>query len=227
MRVLVSLVRPIALSVGVIAFMTLSHGSARADEVTLAGYTNGCFNCAPAAVPNIIGTQTAPLLGLSYTNSQFNDTTFFGNLGFGGNPTPTGIQNVNNFGSFTLANSTGVYAGNAFTLRVTFNLPTGISGGSSQLYTATLLGAVSSTGTGGVNIDFNNTPQVFTFSNANGSGSFTLTIHDVAINPGQTASLDAFITSAQQTTLPEPTGMILLGTGLIGVVALVRRIKRN
>ena len=128
-------------------------------------------------------------------------------------------RGTNNFGQFFLASSLANYSGNNFTLRLTFTAPTGIVGGNSQLFTATVTGAVSGSGTGRVTINFDNTPMIFTFSNTAGSdGSFTPTLNDLSIDPGQDASITGQITSASQTTIPEPTRLFLLGSGLTAVM---------
>jgi hypothetical protein len=235
MRIPISVVKPVLLSLAAIAVIGLGRTVANADEVFLSGYTNGCFNC--VSPPNTSATQTATLFGLTYVNSTFAGTTAAGFRGLGGNPIAPPAQNVNNLGAFSLATTPATYNGNTFSLRVTFTAPEGITGGGSPVFTATLTGTVTSDpNSGGVLIDFNNTPILFTFNDLNcqattvpgqqttcGSGSFFFSVNDLAIDPGQIASVTGQITSAQQTAIPEPASMLLLGTGLIGAAGFARR----
>ena len=239
LRKLLSAARPLALGLIAVAFVGLSGGESRADEVFISGYTNGCFNC--AAPPNTSATQTASLDGLTYVNSTFAGTTAGGFRGLGGNPIAPPVQNFNNLGAFSLATSVPfTFTGNTFTLRVTFTAPEGIAGSNTSLFSATLTGTVTGLpDSGGVRLDFDNTPILFTFNDVNcqattvpgqqttcGSGSFFFSVNDLSIDPGQVAAITGQITSAQQTgtnPVPEPMTMILFGTGLAGIAARARK----
>src|ERR1044072_3694368 len=232
---LLAVVKPFALSLAAVAFFALAAGGARADEVFIAGFTNGCYGvaCAPGA--------SATSGGLTYSNSTFSGTTAAGFRALGGHAKSG--SNFNNLGSISLSTAPQSY-NTPFTLQVTFTAPQGINGSNTTTFTATITGTVRSDNTGGVFIDFNNTPQLFTFNDPNcepnpepqppsagqttcGTGSFFFSVNDISIDPGQTVSVTGQITGAQQTTVPEPATMILLGTGISGVAAMVRRRRKT
>jgi hypothetical protein len=159
MREFTTITRLTVLSIAAIAFLTIGASAARADEVYVAGFTNGCFGagCTPST--------TASILGLTYSNSTFSGTTAGGFRALGGNPVPGG--NFNNLGSFTLSNEAAVYNGQSFTLQVTFTAPQGINGSNQATFFATLFGTVLADNQGGVSIVFGGPPQTFTFNDTN------------------------------------------------------------
>ena len=196
------------LSLAAIAVMGFGHSVAKADEVQIAG-SAGCFGaaCAPGA--------NASILGLTFSSSTFTGATAAGLSSIGG--VPNLGATVTNLGWLALAAAPNPYSG-SFTLQVTFTAPQGTTGSNQALFTATLTGRVISDNVGGVMLDFNNTPILFTFA----QGSFLFSINDLAIDPNQTVALTGQITGAQQTGTPEPASMLLLGTGLLGVAGFAR-----
>jgi len=184
-----------------LALITVTHTQAKADEVTLAGNASGAFS----------GTTT----GLTFTGNVFGPVTTVG--GF------AALSGLNRLGTFIQAPNVGPLNG-AFTLTINFLAPTGIGGGQSAVYTAVVTGNVGDFNNGGALITFNNPVQTFNFSNNGVSGSFTLTLPNfVPVTSGQTAELQASFTGTQQSSVPEPGTLFLLGTGLTGATAGIRK----
>jgi hypothetical protein len=202
---ILSVFKTMALGIAVIAIMALGQGVAKADEVTVAGSSTGVVTLVPQ---------------LTFAGNTFDATTA---LGIGA------LSGVNRLGTFTLATGTTQLVNGTFTLDIVFTAPAGINGGQNTTYTATISGSISPVqDQGGVDVHFNQPAggTVFTFSNGGVSGSFTLRIADLFVQNGRTADLTAGITG-QQTAIPEPASMLLLGTGLLGVAGAARRRFRH
>ena len=202
------------------AFGTLCLAAAvdvQAAPVTFQGSTLGAFNGGTVSA-------SSALDGLSFVNSTFNASTSNDFVALGNSAgTGPGGSNVNNLGSMTLTGAAAEYTGDTFIVQLSFTSPTGIAGGNPADFTASILGSVSGVDQGGVFIDLDNSPRVFSFNDGIQAGTFTLVVNDVAVTANGT---QVPITGYILTVIPEPSTAVLGGLGMLALAGRGRRAAR-
>ena len=203
------------MALGATALATTSVSNATA----FVGSTGGCFGS-----PCLTGSPTASIVGTPSNGSSTGATLEFNSGNFsvtdsnGIAPIGSGNPPTDTLGLFSLTGGTGTGTFDTpFTLFVNFTLPLGTSGNGT--FFSAITGSVTDGTAGGVDIDFDNTPHLFTSA----AGPFTLAVRDLSVTNGDT---NTPITGTIRTlAVPEPAtwAMMLLGFGGIGFAMRRRR----
>lgn len=208
--------RDAIVAVAVMAGVMSVPSAASAQTFTFTGSTQGAFNS------NTLGGSDT-LGGLTFNSGSFSvqaPAFVGGQASIGTGMGPGGSPPADTLGSFTLGATPFTYAGNTFTLAVSFTAPAGTTPGT-QSTTALLTGQVvpSTSGpAGGVTVNFTSVPLAFAFpvGGVVGAGAFTLQVNPVDLTPSATPTAVSVTGRILVTAVPGPVA----GAGIPAILGL-------
>jgi hypothetical protein len=194
--------KPLITTAAVVMVIAFANIGAKADTVTFS--TDARFNGLAFGTPVIIGG-----VQLSFQNIVASSVNAPSN-------TSLGEIVVSCVGGGTACAPVNI-AGTSFDIRITQTVPSA----GNALITSTLSGTIGGDASSGTGITFTVTSATI------GGVTYTILNNPLALVPVTTnnghTSIQAAVTS---TTIPEPTTMLLLGTGLAGIAARMRKRRK-